>query len=132
MPQPFDSTGIARLVSCCQALDALKIDMSEDASLAPLHSLTELTSLQIGPVSSAAIRNDLAARSQRQELCVSVAWPDGDAQLGRQHLVPLTALTNLTALSCELLDNAEEEQDEEGERDIHLSNKVRAHHSMAG
>jgi hypothetical protein len=113
-PAPFDSTGIARLVSCCPALSTLKLITVSTASLAPLRSLTALRRLEVGPVTPTAITQDLVALSQLQDLLVSVAVPGDDAQQWRQHLVPLTALTNLTALFCFLridLEEGEEEQD---------------------
>lgn len=110
-PGPFDSTGIIRLASCCPALDTLGIT-SEDASLAPLHPLTALTSLRVGPLSPAVISSHLAALSQLQELYVSVADRDDDTPAWHQHLVPLTALRNLTHICC-LLDVDSEEDEKE-------------------
>jgi hypothetical protein len=100
-PDPLDSTAIARLAICCPAVEYLVLTPAEDASLAPVRSLTALTHLHVGSVSPAVIRSDLAAMSQLQSLDVSVSGvaADGDASSGLQHLVPLTALTRLTHLS---------------------------------
>jgi hypothetical protein len=99
----FGSADITRLVSCCPGVEDLRIDLCADASLAPLQSLTALTSLNIvGPVSPAVISSDLAALTQLQDLGLTVSRPAAgvgeDAPRGLQHLVPLTALTGLTEL----------------------------------
>jgi hypothetical protein len=101
-PAAFDSTAIARLVSCCPDLKDLYFTTQPDAALNPLQSLSALTHLNIGPVIHAAVRSDLTALSQLQRLEVSVSLPaagaDGVADSGLQDLVPLTALTALTWL----------------------------------
>jgi hypothetical protein len=70
--------------------------------LAPFTALTALTKLDVGPVSPAAIRSDLAALTQLHRLQFSVsqpaAGPDGGAAAGLHDLAPLTALTGLTYL----------------------------------
>jgi hypothetical protein len=101
----------------------LEIDTHEDASLAPLRSLPELTSLRIGPVNPAAIRSDLAALSQLEELTVAVAAPDADASgAWHKHLVPLTALRDLTYfcgwLHVDRDDSDEEEVEHEQEFEV--------------
>jgi hypothetical protein len=91
-PAAPDSAGIVSLVSCCPAVEAMRIDTCADVSLTPLKSLTALTNLLLGVLRPAAIRSDLAAMVHLKRLFFSLAR--GDALL--QHLVPLTALTNLT------------------------------------
>jgi hypothetical protein len=115
----FGSADIARLASCSPALGELLFTPAADASLAPLRSLTALTSLNIGGrVSPAVIRSDLAALSQLRSLRVDVALSAGgtgqDAPSGLQHLVPLTALTGLHELRS---------------KGMRLSNTVSAPHS---
>jgi hypothetical protein len=99
----FDSLGIARLASCCPAVEDLNFTPAADVSLAPLKSLSALTHLHIGPVSPAVIRSDLTALAQLQSLDVSVSLPAAgageDVSPGLQHLLPLTALTGLTCFS---------------------------------
>jgi Leucine-rich repeat (LRR) protein len=101
---PFDSTAMARLVSCCTALKDLELRTAAGASLTPLQSLSGLTGLSISSVGPAAIRSDLAALTQLQSLDVSVSLPAAagageDKPSWLQHLVPLAALTGLTTLS---------------------------------
>jgi hypothetical protein len=95
----FAASDIASLASCCPALERLQIKTFAAASLGPLKVLAGLTILSIGPVKPAAIRNDLAALSQLQDLEVSVSLPAAaageDESAGLQHLVPLAALTGL-------------------------------------
>jgi hypothetical protein len=75
-PQPFDSTAIQRLASCCPGLQDARIDVCAAASLAPLPALlTALTGLNIGPVKPAAIIRDLEALSSLQSLSVSDTVP---------------------------------------------------------
>lgn len=122
----LDSADISRLVSCCPALETLCIGEGADASLTPLKSLTALTSLTLGStaVKPAAVRSDLAALVHLKELHFTLyEGPGDDAPSGLQHLVPLTALTNLTSLStgwhmlelqsnvshCQLACNAEQQ-----------------------
>jgi hypothetical protein len=96
---PFGAADITRLVSCCPAVEELHLEPGADASLAPLQSLTALTSLHIRSVSPAAIWSDLAALTQLQSLDVRTALAAAGAGLSTelQHLVPLTALTGLTS-----------------------------------
>ena len=76
---PLGSTAIARLVSCCPALEDLVFTPAADASLAPLQSLTALTRLNIGSVSPAVISSDLTALTQLRRLDVSVSLPAAGA-----------------------------------------------------
>jgi hypothetical protein len=95
---------IARLISCCPAVEDLNFTPAADASLAPLQSLSALTRLVIHEVSPAVIRSDLTALSQlRSLLCfLPAAAPAGEATSSElQHLVPLTALTGLTEFGGE-------------------------------
>jgi hypothetical protein len=102
---PFGSAGITRLASCCPAVEELTLTPAADASLAPLRSLTALTSLHVGSVSLAPIHSDLAALSQLRSLHVSRSLPavgvGEDKPSWLQHLVPLTALTCLTSFSSQ-------------------------------
>jgi hypothetical protein len=95
-PAGFDSTAIARLASCCPAVEDLTFRLAADASLFPLQSLTALTCLHIGPISPAVISSDLAALSQLRSLYMYGAGLNASDQL--QQLLPLTALTGLTEL----------------------------------
>jgi hypothetical protein len=112
-PAPFDSTGIAHLVSCCPALASLRTILSADASLAPLHSLAALTRLDVWPVTPVTVSSDLAALSQLRQLILEVAVPVGEELVWHQHLLPLTALANLTSLCCSLADVSYAYGDEE-------------------
>jgi hypothetical protein len=99
-PGSLDSAAIARLVSCCPAVEGLCVGTWSGVSVTPLKSLTALTSLSIGPVEPAAIRSVLPALSRLKHLAVmSVFDFDDPASLRLQGLMPLTALTNLTSLS---------------------------------
>jgi hypothetical protein len=103
-PAPMGCADITRLASCCPALKELWIDICAEVSLSPLQSLTALTSLllEVGPVSPAVIRSNLAALSQLRDLRFGISQPvpgpDSVAGLGVQGLLPLTALTGLTFL----------------------------------
>jgi hypothetical protein len=129
---PFDSTGIAHLVSCCPALEFLAVFTSPTASLTPLRSLTALTQLEAGSVSHAAIKPDLVALSQLQQLSFEVTVPVGRAQQWRQHLVPLTALTNLTSLSCSLVFDSHEDDDFPDHSFVSVVNEVGAQPQCVG
>jgi hypothetical protein len=99
-PAALDSAAIARLASCCPAVKDLHIDPCADASLAPLQSLSALTSLDIGRASLAAISSDLPALTQLINLSIfgggRVAGIGLTASDRLQRLLPLSALTGLT------------------------------------
>jgi hypothetical protein len=94
----FGPADIASLVSCCPAVRELTFPCAQpDVSLAPLKSLTALTSLNLinSPISPAVIRSELAALTRLRSLS-NLQVPAGPSLL--PHLAPLTALTGLTRL----------------------------------
>jgi hypothetical protein len=99
---PFGRADITRLVSCCPEMTDLRIDLCARVSLAPLQSLTALTSLTVDLVSPAVIHSDLTSLTQLHRLAIldlpPAAGVGEGAPRGLQHLVPLTALTGLTEL----------------------------------
>jgi hypothetical protein len=68
----------------------------------------------------------LAALSQLQQLSFEVTVPVGSALRWRQHLVPLTALINLTSLSCSLAFDSHEDDDFPDQSFVSVVNEVGA------